>query len=206
MSLSSIIFYILSSGAIISSIMVITARNPIHSVLFLVLVFFNVAGLLILVDIEFLAIMFLIIYVGAIGILFLFVVMMLNVKVTELNDSFIRYLPIGAIIGFIFLFEVFLVIDNDLVPIIQLSAIEELVDPYSLKVWASNVDNVTNIVSLGQVIYTYHYYNFLVASLILLVAMIGAIVLTLHKRSVTVRQKIYDQVARDLKKAIFIRK
>jgi len=86
------------------------------------------------VDIEFLAIMFLIIYVGAIGILFLFVVMMLNVKVTELNDSFIRYLPIGAIIGFIFLFEVFLVIDNDLVPIIQLSAIEELVDPYSLKV------------------------------------------------------------------------
>ena len=107
MSLSSIIFYILSSGAIISSIMVITARNPIHSVLFLVLVFFNVAGLLILVDIEFLAIMFLIIYVGAIGILFLFVVMMLNVKVTELNDSFIRYLPIGAIIGFIFLFEVF---------------------------------------------------------------------------------------------------
>ena len=150
--------------------------------------------------------MFLIIYVGAIGILFLFVVMMLNVKVTELNDSFIRYLPIGAIIGFIFLFEVFLVIDNDLVPIIQLSAIEELVDPYSLKVWASNVDNVTNIVSLGQVIYTYRYYNFLVASLILLVAMIGAIVLTLHKRSVTVRQKIYDQVARDLKKAIFIRK
>ena len=150
--------------------------------------------------------MFLIIYVGAIGILFLFVVMMLNVKVTELNDSFIRYLPIGAIIGFIFLFEVFLVIDNDLVPIIQLSAIEELVDPYSLKVWASNVDNVTNIVSLGHVIYTYYYYNFLVASLILLVAMIGAIVLTLHKRSVTVRQKIYDQVARDLKKAIFIRK
>ena len=150
--------------------------------------------------------MFLIIYVGAIGILFLFVVMMLNVKVTELNDSFIRYLPIGAIIGFIFLFEVFLVIDNDLVPIIQLSAIEELVDPYSLKVWASKVDNVTNIVSLGQIIYTYHYYNFLVASLILLVAMIGAIVLTLHKRSVTVRQKIYDQVARDLKKAIFIRK
>jgi len=134
MSLSSIIFYLLSSGAIISSIMVITARNPIHSVLFLVLVFFNVAGLLILVDIEFLAIMFLIIYVGAIGILFLFVVMMLNVKVTELNDSFIRYLPIGAIIGFIFLFEVFLVIDSDLVPIIQLSAIEELVDPYSLKV------------------------------------------------------------------------
>jgi NADH:ubiquinone oxidoreductase subunit 6 (subunit J) len=206
MSLSSIIFYLLSSGAIISSIMVITARNPIHSVLFLVLVFFNVAGLLILVDIEFLAIMFLIIYVGAIGILFLFVVMMLNVKVTELNDSFIRYLPIGAIIGFIFLFEVFLVIDNDLVPIIQLSAIEELVDPYSLKIWASNVDNVTNIVSLGQIIYTYHYYNFLVASLILLVAMIGAIVLTLHKRSVTVRQKVYDQVARDLKKAIFIRK
>ena len=86
------------------------------------------------VDIEFLAIMFIIIYVGAIGILFLFVVMMLNVKVTELNDSFIRYLPIGGIIGLIFLFEVFLVIDNDLVPIIQLSAIEDLIDPYYLKV------------------------------------------------------------------------
>jgi NADH:ubiquinone oxidoreductase subunit 6 (subunit J) len=78
--------------------------------------------------------MFIIIYVGAIGILFLFVVMMLNVKVTELNDSFIRYLPIGGIIGLIFLFEVFLVIDNDLVPIIQLSAIEDLIDPYYLKV------------------------------------------------------------------------
>ena len=134
MTLPSIVFYILSSGAIISSIMVISARNPIHSILFLVLVFFNVAGLLILVDIEFLAIMFIIIYVGAIGILFLFVVMMLNVKVTELNDSFIRYLPIGGIIGLIFLFEVFLVIDNDLVPIIQLSAIEDLIDPYYLKV------------------------------------------------------------------------
>jgi NADH-quinone oxidoreductase subunit J len=134
MTLPSIVFYILSSGAIISSIMVISARNPIHSILFLVLVFFNVAGLLILVDIEFLAIMFIIIYVGAIGILFLFVVMMLNVKVTELTDGFIRYLPIGAIIGLIFLFEIFLVIDNDLVPVIQLSAIEGLVDPYHLKV------------------------------------------------------------------------
>ena len=206
MTLPSIIFYILSSGAIISSIMVITARNPIHSVLFLVLVFFNVSGLLILIDIEFLAIMFIIIYVGAIGILFLFVVMMLNVKVTELNDSFIRYLPIGAIIGLIFLFEIFLVIDNDLVPVIQLSAIEGLVDPYYLKIWSTQVDNVPNIIGLGTVIYTYHYYSFLVASLILLVAMIGAIVLTLHKRSVTVRQKVYDQVARDLKKAIFIRK
>jgi len=134
MTLPSIVFYILSSGAIISSIMVITARNPIHSILFLVLVFFNVAGLLILVDIEFLAIMFIIIYVGAIGILFLFVVMMLNVKVTELNDSFIRYLPIGGIIGLIFLFEIFLVIDNDLVPMIQLSTIENLIDPYYLKI------------------------------------------------------------------------
>jgi NADH-quinone oxidoreductase subunit J len=134
MTLPSIVFYILSSGAIISSIMVISARNPIHSILFLVLVFFNVAGLLILVDIEFLAIMFIIIYVGAIGILFLFVVMMLNVKVTELNDSFIRYLPIGGIIGLIFLFEVFLVIDNDLVPMIQLSTIENLIDPYYFKI------------------------------------------------------------------------
>ena len=158
------------------------------------------------VDIEFLAIMFIIIYVGAIGILFLFVVMMLNVKVTELNDSFIRYLPIGGIIGLIFLFEVFLVIDNDLVPMIQLSTIENLIDPYYFKIWSTQVDNVTNIVSLGTVIYTYHYYNFLVASLILLVAMIGAIVLTLHKRTITVRQKVYDQVARDLRKAIFIRK
>ena len=130
----SVLFYVFACFALLSGIMVIRAKNPVYSVLFLILVFCNVSGLLLLLNLDFFAMVFLVVYVGAIAVLFLFVVMMLNVKVTELNDSFIRYLPIGGIIGLIFLFEVFLVIDNDLVPMIQLSTIENLIDPYYFKI------------------------------------------------------------------------
>lgn len=102
--------------------MVIVSRNPIHSVIFLILVFCNAAGLLILLKIEFIAMMFLIIYVGAIAVLFLFVVMMLNIKINELSENRLRYLPIGGVISIIFLFEIFLILGSDFIPLLELNS------------------------------------------------------------------------------------
>jgi len=119
---NTILFYLFSSIAIISGVMVIRAKNPVHSVLFLILVFCNAAGLLILLDLDFFAMIFLVVYVGAIAVLFLFVVMMLNIKMAEINENILRYLPIGGLIGLIFLFEIFLIINNDLLPILFVEA------------------------------------------------------------------------------------
>merc|ERR1712054_415313 len=119
MVLDTNLFYFFSSFAIISGVMVIRSKNPVNSVLFLILVFCNSAGLLILVDLDFFAMIFLVVYVGAIAVLFLFVVMMLNVKIAEINENVLRYLPIGGIIGIIFLFEIFLMVDNDIMPLIE---------------------------------------------------------------------------------------
>jgi len=109
------LFYFLSGIVLISSVMVISARNPVHSVLFLILAFFNTAGLLLLMETEFLALIFIVVYVGAICVLFLFVVMMLNIKVLEVEDEVLQYLPVGGLIGLIFLFEIFFIIDGDFV-------------------------------------------------------------------------------------------
>lgn len=117
MTPETFLFYIFSSIALISGVMVIRSRNPVHSVLFLILVFCNAAGLLILLDLDFFAMVFLVVYVGAIAVLFLFVVMMLNIKLAEIHENVLRYLPIGGLIGLIFLFEVLLVVDNDLIPV-----------------------------------------------------------------------------------------
>ena len=112
------LFYMFSFFAILSGIMVIRAKNPVYSVLFLILVFCNAAGLLILIDLDFFAMVFLVVYVGAIAVLFLFVVMMLNIRLTEINENILRYLPIGGLIGFIFLIEVLLIMDQDMIPIL----------------------------------------------------------------------------------------
>jgi NADH-quinone oxidoreductase subunit J len=116
MNIEVLLFYIFGSLALVSGGLVVSARNPMHSILFLVLVFCNSAGLLLLLETEFLAMLFLIVYVGAIAILFLFVVMMLNVRVTELKESILRYLPIGGLILILFFFEVLSIINEDLVP------------------------------------------------------------------------------------------
>jgi NADH:ubiquinone oxidoreductase subunit 6 (subunit J) len=121
MTPETILFYIFSSIALISGVMVIRSKNPVHSVLFLILVFCNAAGLLILLDLDFFAMIFLVVYVGAIAVLFLFVVMMLNIKLAEIHENVLRYLPIGGLIGLIFLFEVLLVVDNDLIPVLSVS-------------------------------------------------------------------------------------
>jgi NADH-quinone oxidoreductase subunit J len=111
MKLEIVLFFLFSSIAIASGIMVVSSKNPVHSILYLVLVFFNASGLLLLIKVEFLAMIFLVVYVGAIAVLFLFVVMMLNIRIAEVSENTLRYMPIGGLIGFIFVFEFFLIIE-----------------------------------------------------------------------------------------------
>ena len=200
MNIEALLFYIFSTIAVVSGVMVISSRNPVHSVLFLVLVFCNAAGLLLLLETEFLAMLFLVVYVGAIAVLFLFVVMMLNVRVTELNESVVRYIPIGGLILFIFLFEVLSVINGDLVPFFSSKLFffenDNIILNESLNTvfWTNQINPTTNIEALGEVLYTYYVYCFIIASLILLVSMIGAILLTMRKRTNVRKQEIFDQV------------
>ena len=182
--------FLLAGIALISSIMVISARNPVHSVLFLILAFFNAAGLLILMEMEFLSLIFIVVYVGAIAVLFLFVVMMLNVKISEVEDEVLQYLPVGGTIGLIFLFLIFFIIEGDFVSF-NGQANSIYLD------WFQQVDVVSNIETLGQVLYTEYLVYFLLAGVILLVAMVGAIVLTMSTRTSLRRQLIFQQVSRD---------
>lgn len=214
-----------ASIALISATMVIVVKNPIHSVAFLTLVFCNATGLLVILGIEFLALMFIIIYVGAIAVLFLFVIMMLNIKVNELRENWLRYIPIGGLLSIIFLVEIFLIIDSDFIPFLVFDgvfsgfsfagSVGEILKPtlqslyneffyyQGQKPWTALVAENTNIQSLGFLIYTYYFYYFLMAGLILLIAMIGAIVLTMHKRqNVLKKQLISKQVARNFENAI----
>jgi NADH-quinone oxidoreductase subunit J len=190
MNISQIIFYLYSTLAIISAIMVIAAINPIHSVLFLILVFINASALLILLEVEFLAITFIIVYVGAIAVLFLFVVMMLNIKIVVSNLSLLRYIPIGGIITIIFLLELVLIFNYDFAPLFNINNIND----FNIIEWTSEIEYITNIEAMGQLIYTYYYDLFLISGLVLLVAMNGAIVLTLHINNNVKRQQVFFQV------------
>jgi NADH-ubiquinone oxidoreductase chain 6 len=198
------LFYLFSSLALISGVMVIQSRNPVHSVLFLILVFFNSAGLLILLGLDFFAMIFLVVYVGAIAVLFLFVVMMLNIKLAEINEKKLRYLPIGGLLGLLFLFEIFLIVDNDLIPF--LASTNSAVLPHYSAIdftnWSNSIETINNIEAIGLVVYTYYFYFFLMASLILLVAMIGAIVLTMHKGVQVKRQEVFEQNTREFAKTV----
>lgn len=178
---------------IASSTCVVSSKNPIHSVLFLILTFCSASALLLLIEVEFIAMMFIMVYVGAIAVLFLFVVMMLNTKLAEFHVNMVRYLPLGATIGFLFLTQVYFLLYSDLNPIPehQLYSIIEYQD------WSIHSNSLTNVQSLGQIIYTYYFFLFLLASMILLLAMIAAIVLTIFKREEVRRQDIYHQVTSD---------
>jgi NADH-ubiquinone oxidoreductase chain 6 len=188
---------------LLSGVMVIQARNPVHSVLFLILVFFNAAGLLVLLGLDFFAMIFLVVYVGAIAVLFLFVVMMLNIKIAEINEKRLRYLPIGGVLGLLFLFEVLLIVDNDLIPLLLYNTESFLEFQNSSFInWSENLQTVTNINAIGNLVYTYYFYFFLLSSLILLVAMIGAIVLTMQKGIRIKRQQVFLQNTRDFAKTI----
>jgi len=197
-----IIFYIFAILATLSSIMVIRSENPVHSVLFLVLVFFNTAGLLLLLEVEFLAMLFIIVYVGAIAVLFLFVVMMLDIKTKHNSAELFKYLPVGALIGSTFMFQVYTLIchNTNMDPSSDLNLVmgEKYID------WSTKAVQITNIEVLGQIMYTHYFVWFLVAGFILLVAMIGAIVLTVQVQSNVRRQQVFQQVSRDFESAVFL--
>jgi NADH-quinone oxidoreductase subunit J len=188
-------FYLFALTAIASAVLVITARNPVHSVLFLILCFFNAAGLFVLLGAEFLAMILVVVYVGAVAVLFLFVVMMLDVDFVELREGMLNYLPIGGVIGLILLVE-----------LILLFGTWNLSPDLLAHVSTPQPTDVTNTQALGEVLYTKYVFFFQTAGLILLVAMIGAIVLTMRHKPNIKRQNIADQVARGPATAIEVRK
>jgi NADH-quinone oxidoreductase subunit J len=195
MILPALFFYLFASLCIASGLMVIAARNPVHSVLFLILAFVNAAGLFLLLGAEFLAMILVVVYVGAVAVLFLFVVMMLDVDFVELREGFLQYLPVGALVGIVFLAEILLVVGA------------WSIGPGIPRVIASPIpESVSNTEAIGLVLYTKYLYFFQAAGLVLLVAMIGAIVLTLHHRKNIRRQDIGEQVARTPATSIEVRK
>ncbi|MGA8759094.1 MAG: NADH-quinone oxidoreductase subunit J [Stellaceae bacterium] len=187
MILHAILFYIFAVGAVAAGVMVVAAINPVHSVLFLILAFFNTAALFVLIGAEFLAMILVIVYVGAVAVLFLFVVMMLEIDFAELRSGFVRYLPVGALVGLILLAELVLI------------SVSWALSPTGTIVAAAAPAGavvISNTRALGDILYTRYLFPFQVAGLILLVAMIGAIVLTLRHRADVRRQSIEAQLAR----------
>ncbi len=182
MIIAALFFYLFAGVCVASAVMVIAARNPVHSVLFLILAFVNAAGLFVLLGAEFLAMILIVVYVGAVAVLFLFVVMMLDVDFTEPRRGFLNYLPIGALVGAVLLAELLVVVGG------------WTIGPGVAKVSAAA--NISNTQALGLVLYTRYVYFFQAAGIILLVAMIGAIVMTLHHKPNVKRQNIAEQVAR----------
>nr|YP_007890506.1 NADH dehydrogenase subunit 6 [Andalucia godoyi]AGH24000.1 NADH dehydrogenase subunit 6 [Andalucia godoyi] len=201
MNFEMILFTFFSCLSIFSAIMVIGSRNPVHSVLFLILVFCNATGLFLLFNVEFIAMIFLMVYVGAVAVLFLFVVMMLNINVVELSENVLRYLPLGGIVAVIFFLQVLMIVDSDLVSLtnVDLSQLQSIN-------WVNQMNEMSNLHSLGRIMYTHYFYFFLVAGLILLVAMIGAIVLTMYKRGNVKRQDLVDQLTRDFERVYYLKK
>src|SRR5258706_16174689 len=194
MILTALFFYLFAGICLASAFMVIAAKNPVHSVLFLILAFVNASGLFVLLGAEFLAMILVVVYVGAVAVLFLFVVMLLDVDFAELRQGFLQYLPVGGLVGVIFLAELLLVVGTWVIgPGIPTS------------ITAKIPDTIPNTQAIGLVLYTRYVYYFQAAGVVLLVAMIGAIVLTLRHKPNVKRQNVADQVARTRATAIEIR-
>ena len=191
MIINAIFFYLFAGVCVASAVMVIAARNPVHSVLFLILTFFNAAGLFVLLGAEFLAMILVVVYVGAVAVLFLFVVMMLDVDFAELKRGSLQYLPFGALIGLILAAELVM---TGSVWVLKPAATGALAHAMPV--------GVTNTEALGRILYTDYIYYFQIAGLVLLVAMIGAIVLTLRSRPGVRRQNISMQNARTAAMAV----
>jgi NADH-quinone oxidoreductase subunit J len=187
MIVQAICFWLFALMSVASGVMVIAARNPVHSVLFLILAFFNAAGLFVLLGAEFLAMILVIVYVGAVAVLFLFVVMMLDINFVELRQGFLTYLPVGALIGLVLLVELVLVFG-------AWTVAPDIATAFAAP--TPSIAQTTNTAALGALLYTRYIYVFQAAGLILLVAMIGAIVLTLRARPGVRRQKISQQIGR----------
>ncbi|WP_312735581.1 NADH-quinone oxidoreductase subunit J [Brevundimonas sp.] len=193
--LQSIAFFLLATVATVSGLLVVTARNPVHSVLWLILAFFSAAGLFVLMGAEFLAMLLVVVYVGAVAVLFLFVVMMLDVDFLKLREGYARYLPIGAIIAAILLAEMIMVS----FAVVRGGAAADGTD------LAAPSAGMTNVEAIGRVLYTDYIYFFQAAGIVLLIAMIGAITLTLRHKPHIKRQNIADQVNRPAAKAMEVK-
>ena len=197
MILQALFFYMFAGITVASAFLVIASRNPVSSVLFLILAFVNSAGLFILMGAEYLALLLIVVYVGAVAVLFLFVVMMLDVDFVELRQGFLQYVPVGGLIGIILLIELLLGVGAwVIVPEVASHGVEP----------TPALSDASNIEAIGSVLYTKYIYFFQVAGLVLLVAMIGAIVLTLRHKPNVKRQSIPEQVARNRETAIEVRK
>ena len=195
MTLAALFFYLFSAVLIGAAFMVISARNPVHSVLFLILAFFNAAGLFILLGAEFLAMILVVVYVGAVAVLFLFVVMMLDVNFAEMKQGFLQYLPLGGTLGLVVLIEIGLVVGTWSFGATTISHVGTPAPP-----------GLSNTLALGRVLYTQYIYLFQAAGFILLTAMIGAIVLTLRHKVGVKRQNIAVQNARTPAETVELRK
>jgi len=197
MVIQAIVFYLFAGILVLSAGMVISARNPVHSVLFLILAFFQAAGLFVLMGAEFLAMILIIVYVGAVAVLFLFVVMMLDINFAELREDLMRYLPVGALIGLVLAGElVFVLLGWESAPNISANLAAPVPDPAQ----------ISNTRAIGQLLYTQYAYLFQVSGVILLIAMLGAIVLTLRTRGDVRRQKVSDQIDRRREDVLVVRK
>jgi NADH-quinone oxidoreductase subunit J len=195
MILQALAFYVFAFVVMASAAMVVVSRNPVYSVLFLILAFFNAAALFVLIGAEFIAMILIIVYVGAVAVLFLFVVMMLDINLTELREGFLKYLPVGALIGLVLLAEILLGLGVIGSGTTSLAGLDKA---------APQVIAVDNTRAIGRVLYTQYFYLFQVAGLVLLVAMIGAIVLTLRTRPGVRRQRVSEQLYRPKSDAVTV--
>jgi len=193
--LATIAFYLFSTVLIAAALLVVSARNPVHSVLFLILAFFNAAALFVLLGAEFLAMVLVVVYVGAVAVLFLFVVMMLDIDFAELREGFLRYVPTGLIVGGILMVE-----------LAGLGFVWAISPETQQMAAHPTPTGVTNTEALGLILYTNYVHVFQAAGMVLLVAMIGAIVLTHRHRAGVKRQSAAVQVARTRQQAVELRK
>jgi len=191
MIIQALAFYLFALVAVASGVMVVAARNPVHSVLFLILAFFNAAGLFVLMGAEFLAMILVVVYVGAVAVLFMFVVMMLDINFARLRQGAMRYMPVGAAVGLVLLAELVLIIGSWI----------GAPDGSQAKPTPA-LGEMTNTEAIGRVLYTDYVYLFQASAMILLVAMIGAIVLTLRSRDGVRRQSIGAQIARTKEQSV----
>jgi|TARA_B110000196_G_scaffold245498_1_gene214244 NADH-quinone oxidoreductase subunit J len=197
MILQGLTFYAFAAIAVAAAVMVVSARNPVHSVLFLIVTFFTTAGLFVLIGAEFLAMVLVVVYVGAVAVLFMFVVMMLDINFVEMREGFLQYMPIGVLVGIILLVELLMVLGTaSMSPAVMASGTEPIPD----------LTQRQNTAALGDVLYTKYIYLFQTAGMILLVAMIGAIVLTLRQRPGVRKQNIATQLARRREDAVELKK
>jgi NADH-quinone oxidoreductase subunit J len=197
----NILFYLFSIILLFSSFMVITVKNSIYAVLFLVLSFIAASGLLLLLKCEFLALMFIIIYVGAIAVLFLFVVMMLDLKITSYKKDILKYFPFGSLIGGLFLTEILFIVNETF----QLNPYSNFFLENTYFSWYTRLENFTEIQSIGQVVYTQYVLQFLIAGNVLLLATIAAVVLTINTNTNTEKKQIiYKQLSRNYKNVLVV--